>query len=78
MRRARNPGPSPKDAFPDVLPTLLEGRWWYGHLIGNPPFAPYRDGWLLCVDGRTLPEEKRWLKANGFAFHGGKWVRFDP
>lgn len=46
-------------------------------LSGNPPFAPHVWGWIIRLGGPATPGEKAWLKAHGYAFSGGKWVRAD-
>lgn len=58
---------------PTLVPDLFKRRVF----SGNPPHAPHRYGWILRLGGPATAAERAWLKAHGYGFSGGKWLRPD-
>lgn len=55
------------------MPVLFRRR----RFSGNPPHAPVRYGWVVRLWGPSRPSERAWLKAHGYRYAGGKWLKPD-
>lgn len=55
---------------------LHEGMAVHRVIGGNPPVERCHCGWVLRL-GFTTPPQRKVLRAAGFRFSGGQWVRED-
>lgn len=53
--------------------SLRRADWNFRLFSGNPPLSPHVWGWITVLGRSTTKLERKWLKANGFSFWGGKW-----
>ena len=64
--------------LPDSIKSDVD-RVNYRLLSGNPavPGCPLVYGWIFRLRRYTTSDERAWLKANGWGFSGGKWIKPD-